>query len=139
MNTHSTPRSRWYRTLLPAFVWAVAIFVASSIPSQDLPAQDIFEYDKLIHMAIYFVFAALLYRALRFEGTSRAMRSRAAMVTVAIIAFYGMTDEFHQYFVPGRSMDFFDWVADVSGGILCVLVMSYLSRRNPRKDESPVS
>jgi VanZ family protein len=139
MTTHSTSRSRWYRTLLPACVWALTIFVASSIPSRDLPAEDIFEYDKLIHMAIYFIFAGLLYRALRFEGTSPAMRSRAAVVTIAIIALYGMTDEYHQHFVPGRSMDVYDWVADVAGGLLCVVVMSYLSRHTHRKDESPVS
>lgn len=136
MNKPSTPRSRWYRALLPVCVWAVAIFVASSIPSQDLPAEGIFEYDKLIHMAIYLVFAALVYRALRFEGISHALRAHATALTIGIVAFYGMTDELHQHFVPGRTMDVFDWLADVAGGVLCVVVFSYLSRSNTRKDKS---
>ena len=139
MNDSSTNRGRWFRALLPAILWAALIFVASSIPSEDIPEVPIFRYDKLIHLAIYFVFAALVYRFLSFEGVSSAVRSRAAILTVGIIAFYGMTDEFHQHFVPGRTMDVYDWIADVAGGILCVVVLSYLSRRNHWKHTSPKS
>ena len=32
-----------------------------------------------------------------------------------IVTFYGMLDEFHQSFIPGRSMEFFDWLADFLG------------------------
>ncbi len=139
MNNPSTNGRRLFRAVLPAVIWAALIFVASSIPSEDIPVAPIFEYDKLIHLTIYFVFAALVYRALRFEGISPFVRSRAAILTVGIITFYGMTDEFHQHFVPGRTMDVFDWVADVAGGILCVVVMSYQSRRNHWKKASPES
>jgi VanZ family protein len=139
MNNPSTHRSRLFRAVLPAVIWAALIFVASSIPSEDIPASPILDYDKLIHMAIYFVFAALMYRALRFGGISPALRTRAAILTIGIITLYGATDEFHQHFVPGRTMDVFDWVADVAGGILCVVVLSFLSRWNRRKDASPES
>ena len=33
----------------------------------------------------------------------------------AIAASYGVFDEVHQLFVPGRSGDLYDWFADVSG------------------------
>jgi len=139
MNDSSTTRSRFYRSALPAVLWAAWIFIASSVPSDDFPASPIFDYDKLIHLSIYFVFAALMYRAFRFEGISPVLRSRAALLTIAIVVFYGASDEFHQHFVPGRSMDVFDWIADVTGGILCVAIMSYLSPRKLPKKASPVS
>ncbi len=40
---------------------------------------------------------------------------------MGIASFYGMTDEIHQYFVPGRSVEILDWLADTVGGGLGVL------------------
>ena len=39
---------------------------------------------------------------------------------MAIIAasIYGASDEYHQYFVPGRVCDWVDWVADTLGATL---------------------
>jgi VanZ family protein len=40
-----------------------------------------------------------------------------AVVLAAIFAaLLGAVDEFHQQWIPGRSMEFFDWVADFAGG-----------------------
>lgn len=35
-----------------------------------------------------------------------------------IVAAYGLVDEIHQYFVPGRYASALDWLADVAGGFL---------------------
>jgi VanZ family protein len=35
--------------------------------------------------------------------------------TIIIGSMYGLSDEFHQYFVEGRTMDFWDWIADSIG------------------------
>lgn len=35
-----------------------------------------------------------------------------------LVSLYGMTDEFHQGFVPGRDLDVRDWVADSLGALL---------------------
>ena len=74
-----------------------------------------------------------LIRALKAEGLFPQLKSRATYVTLLLVALYGASDELHQFFVPGRSVDFFDWLADFLGGVLCVLVVSYLSRRSARK------
>jgi len=37
------------------------------------------------------------------------------VVLLAIGALYGMTDELHQMFVPGRQPDIADWIADILG------------------------
>jgi VanZ family protein len=42
-----------------------------------------------------------------------------ALAIVAVVAsLYGVTDELHQAFVPNRSCDLRDWVADTLGGAL---------------------
>ncbi|MFI5144557.1 MAG: VanZ family protein, partial [Ignavibacteria bacterium] len=40
-------------------------------------------------------------------------------------SLYGASDEFHQYFIPGRDCEFFDWVGDTVGAILAVLAIKY--------------
>ena len=129
MNGASLTASAVLKYYLPALVWAAAIFVASSIPTADIPRSVIFTQDKLLHLLVYFVFGFLTHRALNNDSAGTWLRSRASLVTVLIVALYGASDEYHQYWVPGRSMDIFDWVADVSGAILFVILAMYLTRR----------
>jgi VanZ family protein len=133
MTESSSRDTRVLSYIFPAVLWALTIFVESSIPSSSIPESEIFKFDKLIHCGIYFIFAVLLYRALRMNGVSDTLRSRAWLVTLAIIALYGASDEFHQYFVPGRAMEFFDWVADVTGGILWVTGIGIYNRIQSRR------
>jgi VanZ family protein len=116
---------------LPPVAWAVGIFVASSIPARSFPESVIFTQDKLLHMLAYFGFAFFLHRAFIHNRAYAWVRSRAAILTILVVALYGASDEFHQHFVPGRSMDFFDWVADALGGVLLILLVGYLARRKP--------
>jgi VanZ family protein len=46
------------------------------------------------------------------------------------VSFYGITDEFHQSFVIGRSSDLVDWSADVTGGAIGAAV--YLLLRSKK-------
>jgi VanZ family protein len=41
---------------------------------------------------------------------------------------YGVSDEFHQYFVPGRSVEALDVLADALGGLLGAWMMYQLCR-----------
>jgi hypothetical protein len=43
-----------------------------------------------------------------------------AWLAVLIVSAFGVTDEWHQSFVPGRSCDVFDWLADTLGAALAV-------------------
>ena len=67
---------------------------------------------KLSHFLEYLVLSVLLYRALRSPERSRLETAGAA---VAIAGLYAIADEFHQYFVPGRTAAVTDCLIDVSG------------------------
>jgi VanZ family protein len=46
-------------------------------------------------------------------------------------AVYGVSDEFHQRFVPGRNASIEDWVADVAGAAVGVAAaFAWRSRRD---------
>ena len=119
-----------FRAYAPAVLWAIAIFCASSIPSSAMPSSIIFSQDKLLHMGVYAVLGFLVYRGGR-RGSMRGWRS-AALVTFGLCVLYGASDEFHQHFVPGRSMDIFDLLADAIGVACAIGVARYLEARAAR-------
>ena len=107
---------------LPAALWAALIFFLSSRHTLPPLFDAVPQSDKMVHAGVYAVLAALLLRGARWPVQRRAWW--AALVT----SVYGVTDELHQYFVPGRSCDVFDWVADTTGACLCVALWLRLAR-----------
>jgi hypothetical protein len=115
----------------PAFLWGpvalqmVLIFAASSIP--DLTAIPGGISDKSGHGIGYGILGAVLIRALAGGRLSGVTWWRAGL-TVVLATLYGVTDEFHQSFVHGRSPDRFDVLADCVGAAVTVVVIAGLAR-----------
>ncbi len=120
----------WY--YLPPIVWALAIFVGSSIPSKDFPDLKIFSYDKLLHFGVFFVLAFLTYRALAHQRRYPLLAGRALLLTFIATVAYGATDELHQFLVPGRTPDFFDLAADSIGATCALLILLFWRKRRER-------
>jgi VanZ family protein len=110
---------------IPFFIWLIAIFIESSFPSDAYPKVDIFQADKIVHIGIYGLLGLLCYISLIHQQKFETFYNNPLLWTVLICSLYGASDEFHQYFVPGRDCDFFDWVGDTLGAILAVLVIKY--------------
>jgi len=109
----------------PVALYALAIFVESSI--SHVPAFPSGFTDKDGHALLYAGLAVLVLRAAsgaRWDG----LTFRAAGAAVAFAAIYGITDEFHQSFVPGRTADVNDWVADCTGAATGVAVVWLIAR-----------
>lgn len=70
--------------------------------------------DKTAHMILYALFGFLLYLTLK-NSPSPSFRDHAMLIAIAIGILYGMSDEFHQSFVPGRSANIPDLAADAIG------------------------
>ncbi len=82
--------------------------------------------DKIIHIFIYAVLGYFIARALvRGHGFER---NRAVLLSLIFTGFYGLTDEFHQSFVPLRAVEIFDFVSDVLGGALGGFFYGYVLR-----------
>ena len=104
------------------------IFYLSS-QSAPLPDLTAHVWDKSIHFVEYGVLAALFCRAFRFEGFRLPV---AVLVAAIATSLYGVSDEWHQAYVPMRSSDVHDWIADTIGaGIAAAgygLVRLYIGR-----------
>jgi len=100
---------------VPIIIWAAVITIVSSIP--DLSAARVIGLtftDKLAHVTEYFIFGAALAFSFHRSGVIR----RFFLATVLISILFGALDEFHQFFVPGRSSDPYDLMADTIGAII---------------------
>lgn len=84
---------------------------------------------SIAHFCEYTVFGALLANALRCHMPL----GRACVLAIVCGSFYGVTDEFHQLFVPGRMCDPLDWLVDTAGsGLGSGLAWLALGHRAPR-------
>ena len=132
-----SPRTRHFlRYQLPAIVWALVIFAASSIPASKLPRIVLKISDKIIHGSVFLVFGLLVYRALEIRIQRSSFDWRRALLTVCAVTAYGVLDELHQSFVPGRTTDVWDATADATGGLLSALIL-YLVYRRRKVETSP--
>jgi VanZ family protein len=116
------------RYQLPVLLWAIVIFVSSSIPSREFPHLKILQYDKLIHFGIFLVLCALTHRALRYQDRFPRVARFSLVFSVVITVLYGAADETHQLFVPGRMSDVFDLLADTVGALVYAGASWILSR-----------
>lgn len=107
-----------------AAAWALLIFILSSIPGAAFPASKLFSYDKLLHAGVYAVLGAFCFWAIPQRWSRKA--GFRVVIAGALATVYGLTDEFHQLFVPGRSSDMRDVLADCVGGHVGALVASVL-------------
>ncbi len=119
--------TRFLRYGLPPLLFAGLIFFLSSRPV--LPAPDLPGFDKLAHLCEYGVFGLLLARGFRAYG----MTPRVAIALAAVAASaYGVSDELHQGFVPGRSVEVLDWLSDTAGGAMGAAAWSWWAARARR-------
>ena len=93
-----------------------------------MPAPRFPQADKVTHTVYFFLTAAMAVRAARFG--ERWSTRRTALTLIASALAYGILDEFHQSFVPGRNPSLIDvLVFDNLGAILGLWAFSYFARR----------
>ena len=114
--------------LLPAIAYAALIYYLSSQPNPLPPVSSRFS-DKLLHIVEYAAFAMVATWGL----SHLVALARAARWAALLGSLYGLSDEFHQRFVPHRSAELGDWLADSIGAALgALLAWALLRRRGPR-------
>ncbi len=99
--------------------WWLTMFVATTIPTNNMQVPQPVGFDKLIHFLIYLVLTVLLYRYLstKYNGFKKLTSY------VVLVGFlYSLVDEFHQPLV-GRTCSIYDLYADWAGIIVAVLIV----------------
>ena len=106
-----------YATLLVSLL----IIIAVLIPGSDLPSVSIGGFDKIVHIAMFAVWAI----AVRYDFN--APRFKYFLVFACGLVFSVVT-EVLQLLVEGRSFDLYDMAADAIGLIIGLLLSSTVLR-----------
>lgn len=112
------------------FLYCAGIFLLSSDPAPPAPAELIPGQDKVFHMVLYAGLGALVGTGLRQKGSGSP--TFQAVFPIIFAGIYGLSDEIHQIFVPNRSCDIFDILADILGAGLFQAAYYAWSRRKMR-------
>lgn len=117
----------------PLIIYWLIIFIGTSLPSDEL-STIIDLGDKIKHFLAYFILAILLGFNLHFQDKWKSVSINYLIYTFIICTFYGVLDELHQILIPNRSAEFYDWVADLLGStmgiILVYFFIKFLKTRN---------
>ena len=113
---------RWLRDFVPLLFWMALIFWLSNQSTLIDIKSDAGEKTlyKTAHFLAYAFLAWLWWRALSPQREATWLLLGAAF---GLAALYGISDEVHQLFVPGRHGRFFDVLFDASGALAMVLLL----------------
>jgi len=121
-------RKRTLFYFLPAVGYAALIFAVSSLTLDVEELQPILTFDKLLHLAEYYVLGYLLMRAFTTSGIPLLAASPVA-AAILVGSAYGLSDEIHQAFVPGRDASAVDFLFDAAGVSLAAFTYPWLRHR----------
>ncbi|MDD5595605.1 MAG: VanZ family protein [Candidatus Omnitrophica bacterium] len=92
------------------------IFAFSALPAREIPSLFPFE-DIVFHLLAYGLLAFSFCQAI--NGTfSGLIKAQLVLYSIIFCTTYGISDEYHQLFVPGRCCSGFDIFIDGLGGFL---------------------
>jgi len=110
--------------------WALAIFVLSSQPGE--PGSGLtrlrLSWEKVAHFTVYALLAMGIANAL---AASR-VRRRRFWWTFVMCALYAVTDEIHQFLVPGRSPSIYDVAIDLLGATAGYIAYEHIAKWGDR-------
>ena len=110
----------------PVVAQMAAIFALSSASA--LPSLPGGLTNHTGHFLGYGLLSGLAMRGFagaQWKGVTFATSWRSVLLS----SVYGMTDEYHQSFVTGRSAAVDDWVADTAGAAVVALALLWIARR----------
>ncbi|MBR6153422.1 MAG: VanZ family protein [Treponema sp.] len=119
---------------IPAIFIGCCSWYLSSQPHVPLP--DFNMSDKVVHLACFAgfsFFTAMAFFGLKPSDGRKSTIVKRILLPVLVISLYGIIDEIHQSFVPGRSCSILDWCADTVGALIGSTLFFFLVKLLSRK------
>ena len=117
-----------------AFYWLI-IFTLTSLPGNSIPKMILGFSDKAKHFGAYLVLSFLLNFTLHFQNKYKISNKYSASFTFLIISIYGLLDEIHQIFVPGRYFEWLDFLSDLIGGLIGIFISQWIINQNKKNSD----
>ena len=107
-----TTKSKKFFLLSPLILASISVFIASHQEGVPFDTSVFILQDKVYHFIAYFIYGITIQLFLNYFNLES---KKYIILTILIGSLFGASDEFHQSFIPNRTIEFFDWVADTIG------------------------
>ncbi len=101
------------------------IFYASTIKTAEGAITGL-NLATFYHFGIFFMFSFFLLLTVK----SNKIDKKAILITLLISIIYAFSDEFHQFFIPGRFASLKDVLIDSTGSLCSILLIFNIERFN---------
>lgn len=129
--------------LSPAFwrislaVWMACIFILSGSWFTSEKTAEVFteayDFNTIIRIAAHaFEYFVLSFLFLKSVWDSKKLPLSPYLLAILFCLVYSVSDEFHQYFVPGRHFRIKDIITDTLGGTLILALGPWFHKVSPR-------
>jgi len=102
--------------IVPMICIMGTIFFLSHQPGDSLVLPDVIGIDKIAHLIVYGILAySILWAFSPFLDKKSAVK--LSLATIFFCILFGISDEYHQSFIPGRYPSLIDVIADGLGAL----------------------
>jgi glycopeptide antibiotics resistance protein len=128
--TLSLFKKEGYQKYIPGIAWFLLTLTAIGIPGKDLPKfgewYNQISFDKLIHSFLFGMLAVFFMLPVAFSDKTSKQKKQWYFKIALAAAIWGFTAEVIQkYFIPGRSYDIVDVLANTVGVIAAYLIFNF--------------
>jgi len=123
----------FFRHQILTFIWAIFIAFATLTPGESMPEVNFWDFanaDKLAHFGVFAVLSFLMIRGFSLKSSLFGLKNKKIIFTIVITIMYGGLIEYAQSFIPGRSIEFNDMLANGFGSAIGVFVYLFLKKNN---------
>ena len=117
------------KKFIPGILWFLIVLVLICLPQQDIPEMNNWSlwlekihFDKWVHAGMFGMLAFLFIFPFQKSTISSATKWKYFIWISIIVSFWGLTTEFIQLIVPGRSFELMDWAADSFGAFTALFI-----------------
>lgn len=118
MKNRPTPfNESQFSNFIPGIAWFFLVLILICLPASNLPKVDnwlnLIYFDKWIHFGLFAILSFLfIYPLKKLPLSEKSQKHIAIKITIAVVIWGFTTELIQNYFIPDRSFDIFDWLAD---------------------------
>jgi len=114
---------RVYLVYIPLVLYGIILVILTILPENDAIKSN--SPDKFYHFGAYGLLSFILYFTLFFQNKILIFKKYTAVFTLLFTSLFGTLNELNQIFIPGRSANIFDVIANFLGSLLTVLIIKF--------------
>lgn len=92
------------------------------------PSEKSISEDKFVHFGIFSLLTFFIYYFLTFQSKVWFFKKHRTILTIILSFLIGGTIEYIQLFIPNRSTNIYDMIANLCGTLLTVLTIKNLPK-----------